>query len=117
MPVNNQSGYLSLVLMLATLTVEMSPAKGILPPHPETVPQRVERIQKLLQETSVSLKEQSSKQPLKPQSDNETDLAIWADWADGGRRRGGSGGWVDAWGPGWGDWADTPRWADWGDVW
>ncbi len=92
MPINNQSGYLGLVLMLATLTVEMSPAKGNLPPHPQTVPQRVERIQKLLQETSVSLKERSSTQPLKPKSDNETDLAIWADWSDGGRRRGGSGG-------------------------
>ncbi|CCQ63573.1 hypothetical protein CWATWH0401_2027 [Crocosphaera watsonii WH 0401] len=77
----------------------------------------MERIQKLLQETSVSLKEESSRQPLTPKSDNETDLSIWADWADGGRRRGGSGGWVDAWDPGWGDWGDTPRWADWGDVW
>ena len=117
MPIKNQSGYLGLVLMLATLTVEMSPATGTLPPHPETVPQRVERIQKLLQETSVSLKQRSSIQPLQSNSHIETDLAIWADWSDRGRRRGGSGGWVDAWDPGWGDWADTPRWADWGDFW
>ena len=114
MPVNNQSGYVGLVLMLAALTVEMSPAKGTLSPHPETIPQRVERIQKRLQETSKTLKEQSSEQL---DFQNEADLAIWADWSDRGRRRGGSGGWVDAWTPGWGDWADTPRWADWADFW
>ena len=32
MPVNNQSGYLGLVLMLATLTGEMRPATETLPP-------------------------------------------------------------------------------------
>ena len=117
MPVNNQSGYLGLVLMLAALNVEISPATGTLPPHPETVPQRVERIQQILHKTSRTLKESSSEQPLKPKDQNEVDLAIWADWSDGGRRRGGSGGWVDAWSPGWGDWGDSPRWADWADFW
>ncbi|MGK7960446.1 hypothetical protein [Crocosphaera sp.] len=36
---------------------------------------------------------------------NDNEISIWGDWADGGRR-GGSGGWVDVWTPGWGDWAD-----------
>ena len=117
MPVKNQTGYLAMLLMLAALNVEISPAQAALSPETRTIQGRIARIKQVLHEKSLALEGQSSQVPLKGKSVNGEEVSLWADWADRGRRRGGGGGWVDAWSPGWGDWADTSRWGDWADFW
>lgn len=115
MAIKNQSSYLTLLLMLATLNIEISPAEATLSPEKQTIPERIARVQEVLRQKSVALEEENSSIPLN-ENINKEDISLWADWGDLGRR-GGGGGWVDAWAPGWGDWGDTSRWGDWGDIW
>ncbi len=118
MPVKNQTGYLGLLLMLAALNVEINPAQAALSPETETIQGRIARIKRVLQAKSTAIEGQSSPLPFTDENLKEEELSFWVDWTDSSRRRrGGSGGWVDAWAPGWGDWADTSRWGDWGDFW
>ena len=118
MPIEKQTSYLALLLMLATLSnVEMSPAQATIAPENETIPERISRIKEVLKQKSFTLDKRSSLVSFQDESINENEVSFWGDWSDRGGRRGGSGGWVDAWSPGWGDWADTSRWGDWADLW
>ncbi len=119
MPVKNQTSYLGLLLMLAALNVEINPAQAALSSENETIQGRIARIKQVLQEKSTAIERQSSPLPFTDENLKEEELSLWMDWTDTSRRRrrGGSGGWLDAWSPGWGDWGDTSGWGDWGDYW
>ena len=119
MPVRNQSSYLALLLMLASLNIEICPAQASLADETETIPERIARIQEVLKQRSTALDGKSSSVSFPGESVDENEVSIWADWSDRGRRRrrGSSGGWVDLFTPGWGDWGDRRRWGDWADLW
>lgn len=116
MSIKNQSSYFTLLLILLTLNVETKPAQSTTDAENNNISERVARIQEVFKQKYMSLDHESTQKLIQDKNINDNEISIWGDWADGGRR-GGSGGWVDAWTPGWGDWADTPRWADWADLW
>ena len=79
MPVKNQTGYLGLLLMLAALNVEISPAQAASSPETETIQGRIARIKQVLPEKSIAIEGQSSQVPLKGESVNGEEVCSWAD--------------------------------------